>query len=170
MKSAQRVLSVLLLLVASAVAALAQGPTASAAQTVESLRAQLSDVQRKEEELQGRMRQLDEDLRPENIERYFALNGSTRPEELREQRRRQLERQKAGVQAQLDQLAASRTRLETSIATAEAAAYRESASPPAETSNLRPSVNPSASPAPAKAARKAPRARRTRRARARRRG
>ena len=169
MRIGLRILPLLLLIAACAASASAQGP-ASAAQQVESLRAQLSDVQKREEELQTRMRQLDEDLRPENIERYFALNGSTRPEELREQRRRQLERQKAGVQAQLDQLAQSRTRLETSIATAEAAAYRESANPPAETSNLRPAVNAGATPKAGKATRKGTRLKRQRRARARRRG
>lgn len=97
--------------------------------SVESLRSQLSDVQKKEEELQARVRQIEEDMRPENIEKFFALNGSTRPEELREQRRRQLESQRATVQSQLDQLAQSRIRLETSLATAEAAAYRQSAQP-----------------------------------------
>src|SRR5256885_6675753 len=62
----------------------------SAAQRVEELRAQLLDVQAKETELQARARQLDEDLKPENIERSLAGIGSTRPEELRESRRRQL--------------------------------------------------------------------------------
>lgn len=169
MRIGLRILPLLLLVAACATSTPAQGP-ASAAQQVEGLRAQLADVQKREEGLQTRMRQLDEELRPENIERYFALNGSTRPEEQREQRRRQLERQKAGVQSQLDQLAQSRTRLETSIATAEAAAYRESANPPAETSNLRPDVNAAPAPAAARAPRKAPRPRRARRARVRRRG
>jgi hypothetical protein len=99
--------------------------------SVEQLRSQLSDMQTKETELQNRAKQIDEDLLPENIEKYFALNGSTHPEELREQRRRQLETQKASVQTQLGQLATSRTRLEAAIATAEAAAYRQSALPPA---------------------------------------
>jgi cell division protein FtsB len=169
MRIGLRVLPLLLLVAACAASASAQSP-AGAAQQVESLRAQLNDVQKREEDLQTRMRQLDEDLRPENIEKYFALNGSTRPEEQREQRRRQLERQKAGVQSQLDQLAQSRARLETSIATAEAAAYRESANPPAESSNLRPAVSAGSTPAAVKATRKAPRARRARRARTRRRG
>lgn len=169
MRTGLRILPLLLLVAACAASSSAQSP-ASAAQQVESLRAQLGDVQKREEELQTRMRQLDEELRPENIERYFALNGSTRPEEQREQRRRQLERQKAGVQSQLDQLAQSRTRLETTIATAEAAAYRESANPPAESSNLRPNINADATPAAARATRKAPRPRRARRARNRRRG
>ncbi len=169
MRIGVRSLTLLIVLAACAACVSAQSP-GGAAQTAESLRAQLADVQRKEEDLQARMRQLDEDLRPENIERYFALNGSTRPEEQREQRRRQLERQKAGVQSQLDQLAASRTRLETLIATADAAAYRESANPPAETSNLRPNVTTTVSKPAVKPARKNTRARRSRRARVRRRG
>lgn len=112
---------------------------------VENLRSQLSDVQKKESESQARIKQLDEDLRPENIEKFFALNGSTHPEELREQRRRQLESEKANVQAQLDRLAQSRTRLEAAIATAEAAAYRQSAlpssyNPPPETSPKSPAA------------------------------
>lgn len=91
------------------------------AQSIEELRAQLRSVQDKETELQTRIQQLDEALKPENIERSLLLNGSTHPEDLREQRRRQLEAEKANVQSQLDQLAVSRTRLESAIATAEAA-------------------------------------------------
>ncbi len=131
--------------------------------TVEELRSQLSDAQKREEALQARVKQLDEDLKPENIEKVFALNGSTRPEELREQRRRQLESEKTNVRAQLDQLSQSRARLETAIATAEAAAYRQSAlpdspspTPPVVNTPTSPTVKPKPSP------------RRTRRKRARR--
>jgi len=108
------------------------GFTAATAQTssVEKLRSQLSDVQQKEGEIQARLRQVEEDIRPENIEKALALNGSTRPEELREQRRRQLESQRTNLQSQLDQLSQSRVRLETAIATAEAAQYQQSALPP----------------------------------------
>lgn len=102
---------------------------AAAQDSIDGLRSQLSDVQKKEAELQARIKQLDEDMRPESLERFFALSGSTRPEEQREQRRRQLENEKTRVQAQLDQLAQSRVRLETAIATAEAAAYQQSALP-----------------------------------------
>ena len=111
------------LILSSFTIAFAQGSS------VETLRSQLNDAQKKEEELQTRLRRIDEDLKPENIEKFFALNGSTRPEELREQRRRQLENEKANVRAQLDQVAQSRARLETAIVTAEAAAYRQSALP-----------------------------------------
>jgi len=94
-----------------------------------SLRRQLVEVETKQTELQTRLQQLDEDLKPENIERGLAGVGSTRPEELREQRRRQLEIEKKSVQTRLDQLATSRTRLETGILQADAAAYHSSASP-----------------------------------------
>jgi len=99
----------------------------SAAQSVAELRAQLADVQAKENELQARARQLDEDLKPENIERSLAGIGSTKPEELREYRRRQLTIERNGVRRQLNLLATSRDRLENAIRTAEGAAYQESA-------------------------------------------
>jgi hypothetical protein len=105
---------------------LAQDTTA-AARTAEHLRAQLSDVLVKEAALQSRAQQLDEALKPENIERYFQLTGSTRPEELREQRRLELSNKKTTMLAQLEQLAASRARLESAIITADALAYQQSA-------------------------------------------
>jgi hypothetical protein len=104
--------------------------TPSAAQTAEQLRAQLRDVQAEEGELQARVQQLDWDLRPENIERYFAGTGSMRPEELREQRRRQLQNEKDRVLSRLQQLGDSRTRLESAITTADAQAYQQSAQDP----------------------------------------
>lgn len=100
-----------------------------AAETVEKLRAQLLDVQAQEDGLRIRAEQLDEALKPENIERSFAGVGSTRPEELRETRRRQLTIEKNGVQAQLRTLETSRQRLESAIANAEALAYQQSARP-----------------------------------------
>ena len=94
-----------------------------------SLRAQLTEVEKKQAELQTRLKSLDEGLRPENIESALAGVGSTRPEDLREQRRRQLEIERNGVRAQLDLLATSHSRLERAIATADADAYRQSAAP-----------------------------------------
>lgn len=90
-----------------------------AEQRAENLRAQLRDVQAKEADLQARLEQLDEAVKPENIERALAGYGTTRPEELREQRRKQLENERTRVRAQLDQMANSRTRLEAAIATAD---------------------------------------------------
>jgi hypothetical protein len=101
--------------------------TPDAAQTVVNLRLQLIEVQAKETELQARAQQLDEDLNPENIERSLAGIGSTKPEELREMRRRQLTIEREGVRAQLKLLATSRERLESVIRTAETRAYQQSA-------------------------------------------
>lgn len=102
--------------------------SASAAPSVETLRFQLLDAQAKEAELQARQQQLEEALKPENIERSFAGIGSTRPEELRESRRRQLTIERDGVRAQLKLVTTSRERLEAVIRTAEARAYEQSAS------------------------------------------
>jgi Skp family chaperone for outer membrane proteins len=101
----------------------------SAQEKAANLRAQLSEVETKQTGLQTRLEDLDEKLKPENIEKAFAGVGSTHPEDLREQRRRQLEIERNGVQKQLDLLATSRTRLETAIAKADADAYRQSAQP-----------------------------------------
>ncbi len=99
----------------------------SAAQSVAELRAQLTDVQARESELQAHARQLDEALKPENIERSLAGVGSTKPEELRELRRRQLTVERDSVRTQLNLLATSRERLESALRRAEGAAYQESA-------------------------------------------
>ena len=101
----------------------------SAQEKAASLRSQLSEVEAKQAELQTRLQRLEENLKPENIEHSLAGIGSTQPEELREQRKRQLEIERNGVQAQLNLLATSHTRLETAIAQADAEAYRQSAAP-----------------------------------------
>ena len=111
---------------ASSSSALAQG---SAQELASNLRIQLSELETKQTGLQTRLQELDEKMKPENIEQSLAGVGSTRPEELREQKRRQLEIERNGVQKQLDLLTASRTRLEASIARADAEAYRQSAAP-----------------------------------------
>jgi hypothetical protein len=98
----------------------------NAGQAADDLRTQLLDVQAKETELQARARQLDEDSKPENIERSLAGVGSTRPEELRELRRRQLSIERDSVRTQLKIVGTSRERLESAIRTAEAKAYQES--------------------------------------------
>jgi hypothetical protein len=99
----------------------------SAADTVDKIKLQLLDVQAKEDELKARAAQLEEALKPENIEHSLAGVGSTRPEELREARRKQLTIERDGVLAQLKILETSRNRLETALAQAEGRAYQESA-------------------------------------------
>ena len=94
--------------------------------SLDTLRSQLLDAQAKEAELETREHQLDENLKPENIERSLAGIGSTRPEELRESRRRQLSIERDGVRAQLKLVKTSRERLESVIRLAEAQAYQQS--------------------------------------------
>ncbi len=101
--------------------------SSDAGQTIEALRAQLSSLQDHEADRKIRLEQLNFDLKPENIERYYNGIGSTRPEELRESRRRQLQTEKDRVVAQLEQLAASRGRLEKAITSSQAQAYQQSA-------------------------------------------
>ena len=102
---------------------------ANAADAVDELRLQLIEVQEKEGTLRMRAQQLDEELKPENIERSLAGIGSTRPEELREARRRQLTIERESVKAQLKLIETTKLRLETAIASAEGRAYQESALP-----------------------------------------
>lgn len=105
-----------------------------AVELVEDLKLQLIDLSAKEEAAKLQAELLDESLKPENIERSLAGIGSTRPEDLREQRRRQLTIEKTAVEAKLEQLRLQRLRLEQSLLEAESKAYQQSAkgSPPVE--------------------------------------
>jgi hypothetical protein len=114
------------------ITALGQGTARqnSALERAADLRAQLSEVDARQAELQTRLQQIEENLKPENIADSLAGVGNTHPEELREQRRRQLEIERTGVKVQLEQLAVSHSRLQTAIVQADAEAYRQSASVP----------------------------------------
>ena len=124
-------------------------------QQVERLRVQLREATEKEAQLRERASRLEDDLRPENVERSVSSVGTTDARALRERRRQQLEREKAAVDEQLLSLAASRARLERAISTAEAEAVRLRAAalgasntpPPAA-----PAATPAAAPAPPAAA------------------
>jgi chromosome segregation ATPase len=85
---------------------------------------ELRDVESQQANLQSRVEEITYALKPENIERSVAGFGTTRPEDLREQRRRQLENEKIRTEKQLEQLAANHARLETAIASADAEAER----------------------------------------------
>jgi hypothetical protein len=119
-----RIPGILLLSALFATTALAQP---SAQEMAANLRLQLSEVEVRQAELQARDEQLVEDLKPENIERSLAGIGSTHPETLREQVRRQLELARARVRVQLDELDRSHISLEAAIADADAVAYWQSA-------------------------------------------
>ena len=124
-------------------------------QQVERLRVQLREAADKEAQLRERARQLEDDLRPENVERSVASVGTTDARALRERRRQQLEREKAALDEQLTSLAASRARLEGAISTAEAEAVRlraaalDASKTPPPTA---PAATPAAAPAPPAAA------------------
>lgn len=90
-----------------------------AEQRAESLRAQQLDTESKLADAQSKLDQIEYQLRPENIERAAGY-GTVHPEEAREARRRQLESEKSRVLVQVKILETSRTRLETSVATADA--------------------------------------------------
>ncbi len=88
------------------------------------LRSELRDVQAKKSDLEARLEDIDYALKPENIERATQGVGTTRPEEVREQRRKQLESEKQRTQTQLDQLRGSEDRLNQAIATSDAEVER----------------------------------------------
>ena len=83
------------------------------------LRTELRDVQAKKADLEAHLDQVENDLKPENIERSVAGYGTTRPEELRAQRQKQLENDRTRTRQQIDLLAASETRVQQAIGTSD---------------------------------------------------
>ena len=90
-----------------------------AEQRAEQLRSQLIEVQAKIADFESRLEQIEFALRPENIENSTAGYGSTRPEQAREARKKQLEGERSRVQAQLKLVESSKTRLEVAVANAD---------------------------------------------------
>lgn len=91
-----------------------------AEQRAEQLRQQLMDIQTKIADFEAKLEHIDFALKPENIESAAAGYGSTRPEAIRDMRKRQLESEKSRVTAQLKLAENSRARLETASANADA--------------------------------------------------
>src|ERR1043165_2076787 len=83
------------------------------------LRAELRDVQQKKGELEEHLEDVEYALKPENIERATAGYGTTRPEDLREQRRKQLESERERTRKQLSEMQGSEDRLQQAIATSD---------------------------------------------------
>ena len=120
----------------------------SAEDRVIDLRIKLDDVKARQAELEEQLNYLIDQMDPQNIENSLAGIGSTRPEELRELRRRQLEHQKISIENRIAILTESQGRLETAIADAEADAYHESARLASADSEISDSsVAPSSNPA-----------------------
>lgn len=91
-----------------------------AEQRAEQLRSQLIDTQAKIADFEARIEQVEFALRPENIEASTAGFGSTRPEQAREARRKQLESERNRLLAQLKLVQTSKIRLEQAVANADA--------------------------------------------------
>ena len=126
----QRVGLILFLLLLTFSGAVQAQQAPSAAENADRLRAQLLEIQTKQDDLKARAEYLDEALKPENIEHSLAGIGSTRPEELREARRRRLQKERDGITSQLAVLETSRLRLESAILDADARAYQQSTRKP----------------------------------------
>src|SRR6185295_12823345 len=88
---------------------------AKAEQRAEMLRKQLIEMMEKETALKSRVVQLEEDMRPENVDRSMAGIGGTRTAEMRDTRRRVLENDKRGVDNLLSITVQSRLRLEEDV-------------------------------------------------------
>ena len=88
---------------------------ARAEQRAEMLRKQLIELIEKETSLRVRQVQIEEDMRPENIERSLNVIGTTRTTELRETRRRVFENERRGVESLLNQTLQSRRQLEEDV-------------------------------------------------------
>ena len=84
------------------------------------LRTEQRTVQAKIGELEVRLEDVEFALKPENVERATSVYGTTRPEEIRAQRKKQLETERERVQKQLEQLRASDAHLTQAIATSDA--------------------------------------------------
>jgi hypothetical protein len=97
--------------------------------SVSTLKQQLLDLESKETRIRMRLEEVDEQLKPESIERELAGVGSVHPEELREHRRKLLTIEQNGLQTQLDLLEEDRARIEAAIAAAGTAANLEYAQP-----------------------------------------
>ena len=90
-----------------------------AEQRAEQLRSQLMDVQSKIADFESKIEQIEWALKPENLENSTAGYGSTRPEALRDARKKGLESERTRVQAQLKLAETSRSRLEGAVANAD---------------------------------------------------
>ena len=86
-----------------------------AEQRAETMRRQLLEMTEKETAYRTRLMQLDEEQRPESIDRSLSGVGTTRTPELRDLRRRQVDNERKGVEILLGQASGSRVRLEDEL-------------------------------------------------------
>jgi hypothetical protein len=95
-----------------------------AEQRAEIMRKLLVEAVEKETSLKSKLVQIEEDMRPESIDRTMALSGSTRTSEIRDVRRRVLDIEKRGYEALLSQCVQSRQKLEDDVRSADSLVAR----------------------------------------------
>ncbi|MGI8543240.1 MAG: hypothetical protein ACR2MD_07125 [Aridibacter sp.] len=81
----------------------------------ENLRKKLIELIEKETEIKSKLEAVEYNLKPQNIERSTAMYGSLRPEDIRDQKKNNLETEKRNLEALLAQIQASRLNLEESV-------------------------------------------------------
>ena len=90
-----------------------------AEQRVESLRKQSFEMLDKETSIKTKLEQIENDLRPEAIDRNVAFLGSLRPEELRATRKKNLEAERNNLQTMLAEIQRTRSNLDLNVQKAE---------------------------------------------------
>jgi len=90
----------------------------------EGLQLHLIEIAEKEEPLQARMDQLNQNLKPERIEGIMSGVGSVHPEEAREELRRRIVNERSRVQVQLELLRQDKMRTVASLRTTDDAIQR----------------------------------------------
>ncbi len=86
-----------------------------AEQRAETLRKQLFDMIERENQIKTRLDQIENDIRPEMLERSVAFAGSLRPEELRDNRRKNLEVDRRNLQNLLIEIQNTKSSLELNV-------------------------------------------------------
>lgn len=89
-------------------------------QRAETLRKQLFEMIERESAIRTKLEQIDNDIRPEAIDRQIAFAGTLRPEELRESRRKSLEAEKTNLQTLLTEVTRTKNNLDLNVQKADA--------------------------------------------------
>jgi len=97
---------------------------AQAEQRAEVMRKQLFELIEKETFYKSRLVQIEEDMRPESIERALNAIGTTRTVEVRDVRRRVLENDKRGFESLLSLTTQSRIRLDEDVKQADLLVFK----------------------------------------------
>lgn len=86
-----------------------------AEQRAETLRKQLFDMIERESQIKTKLDQIENDIRPEVLERAVSFAGSLRPEELRETRRKNLDAERRNLQSLLTDIQNTKSSLTLNV-------------------------------------------------------